>query len=201
MEYNYYNYETPYNDTLYDNKFESITNVSQLPNYYIKQPNLNEFIIKCNNLFWGIFAFFLGSSGFLSLFICVIIFDIGQYSSGGIKIGIGFSGFLSFIGLISFLCFTIRQKVILTDDYIQIKNYHILCCINSNKKYNYIDIKGFKVNIVKENQEGREVTKNIEIICYDNSNEEKYFFAHNFELEEAEYFVYVVNGFIKTTKK
>ena len=66
---NYYNSKTPYYDinntpntptyeeaTNVDNfdKYKSITNVSQIPNYYIKQPNSNEFIIKCNSGFWVI---------------------------------------------------------------------------------------------------------------------------------------------------
>ena len=59
MDNIYYNSETPYYDTPNPDKFESITNISQIPNYYIKQPNSNEFIIKCNNLFWPILIYFL----------------------------------------------------------------------------------------------------------------------------------------------
>ena len=193
MDNNYYNYETPYYDTPNANKFENISNISQLPNYYIKQPNSNEFIIKCNNLFWLILLFFFGSSGFLALLICVLIFDFGEYTSGGVGFGICFLGFLACIGLYGCLSYTIRQKVILTEDQIQIKNYHILCCINSNKIYNYTDIQGFQVDIVKGKN-------NIRIIWYDNINEKECCFDHNFGLEEAQYFVYVVNGFIKKNK-
>ena len=200
MDNIYYNSETPYYDTPNSDKYESITNVSQLPNYYIKQPNSNEFIIKCNNSFWGILAFFLTSIIFLTILICVIIYDFGEYSFGGVIFGICFTGFLACMGLFGFLCFIVKQRIILTDDYIQIKNYHILCCINSNKIYNFIDIKSFEVDIVKENIEGEVVTKAINIICWNNSDEKKYFFDNNFGLEEAEYFVYVVNGFINRKK-
>ena len=45
MDINYYNYETPYYDTPNkDDKYKNITNVSQVRNYYIKQPSSNEFI-------------------------------------------------------------------------------------------------------------------------------------------------------------
>ena len=199
---NYYNYETPYYDTPNVDKYKNITNVSQLPNYYIKQPNSNEFIIKCNNMIWGVLALLLGSSGFLSFFICDTIYDLGgETNTGGIIFGIAFSGFLTVLGILGFLCSIVRQKVILFEDYIQIKSYYILCCINSNKIYNYTDINSFQVDIIKEkNDDGVEVEKDIKIVCYNKFNEKKYFFAHNFGLEEAEYFVYVVNNFINMKK-
>ena len=140
---------------------------------------------------------FFGSSGFLALSICILIYDKGKYSYAGIIFVICFSGVLACIGLFGCLCFTIRQKVILTEDYIQITNYHILCCFN--KIYNYKDIKCFEVDIRKK-YEGDDSVKKIFIVCLDNSNEKKYFFDHNFELEEAEYFVYVANGFINKKK-
>ena len=111
MEYNYYNYETPYNDTLYDNKFESITNVSQLPNYYIKQPNSNEFIIKCNNTFFVILLFFLGSIGFLIILIYALIYDIEVHSYGGVIFGICLTGFFACMGLYGFLCYIVKKKL------------------------------------------------------------------------------------------
>ena len=200
MDIIYYNSETPYYDTPNADKYESITNVSQLPNYYIKQPNSNEFIIKCNNTFFVILLFFLGSIGFLTILIYALIYDIGVHSYGGVIFGICLTGFFACMGLYGFLCYIVKQKIILTEDYIQIKNYHILCCINSNKKYNYIDIKSFEVDIVKENVEGNIVTKGYNINCCYNSDEKECFFDHNFGLEEAEYFVYVVNGFINRKK-
>ena len=203
MDNNYYNYETPYYDTPNTpniDKYKNITNVSQLRNYYIKQPNSNEFIIKCNKEIFGLIVFLLVASGFLTLFICILVYDFGEYSYGGIIFGICFAGFLATVGLFGLLAYKVRQKVILTEDYIQIKNYYILCCLNSNKKYNYTNIKNFEVEIKKEYDEGREATSGPRIICWNNSNKKEYFFDHIFELEEAEYFVYVVNNLINKKK-
>ena len=198
MDNNYYNYKTPYYDTPNADKYQYITNVSQIRNYYIKQLNSNEFIIKCNNAFWGILAFFLSAIVFLTIFILVLLYDKSENNSkGGAIFGIAFSGFLTVIGLFSFLGYRIRHKIILTENYIQIKAFHIFWCANSTKNYNYNDIKCFEVDIEKEkDDDGVEQTKNIDIIYWNNSNEKKYLFDHNFELEEAEYFVYFVNNFI-----
>ena len=138
MDNNYYNYETPYYDTQNDDKYKNITNVSQVRNYYIKQPSSNEFIFKCNKVIWGVLAFFLISSGFLSLLICLTIFDLGGESSpGGMIIGIAFTGFLTALSIFSLFFVIIRQKVILTEDNIQIKTYYLFFCFNSNKIYDY----------------------------------------------------------------
>ena len=50
-------YKEPTNVDIFE-KYKSVTNVSELPNYYIKQPNSNEFIIKCNIGFWVIMVTF-----------------------------------------------------------------------------------------------------------------------------------------------
>ena len=201
MDFNYYNYETPYYDTPNDDKYINITNVSQVRNYYIKQPSSNEFIFKCNKVIWGVLAFFLLSSGFLSLLICIAIFDFGGESNPvGLIFGIAFTGFLTVFSIFSLFFVIIRQKVILTEYNIQIKTYYLFFCFNSNKIYEYINIKGFQVDTIETNGEKRTVKKDYKIICIDNSNEKMLFFEHNFELEEAEYFVYVVNDFINKKK-
>ena len=201
MDFNYYNYETPYYDTPNDDKYINITNVSQVRNYYIKQPSSNEFIFKCNKVIWGVLAFFLLSSGFLSLLICIAIFDFGGESNPvGLIIGIAFTGFLTVFSIFSLFFVIIRQKVILTEYNIQIKTYYLFFCFNSNKIYEYINIKGFQVDTIETNGEKGTVKKDYKIICIDNSNEKMLFFEHNFELEEAEYFVYVVNDFINKKK-
>jgi hypothetical protein len=205
MENNYYNYETPYFDkpgfaelNRAYNKYKNITNVSQLSNYYIKQPNSNEFIIKCNNLFWGISAGLLISSGFLAGLICILIFDDSKnQNTGGIIFGICFSGFLACINLFGFLLIPLREKVILTENYIQIKSYRILCCFNSDKVYEYININSFQVDTQESSDKKG---KDYNIVYLDIYNKKNRLFDHNFELEEAEYFVYVVNGFINKKK-
>ena len=76
-----YNYESiipgpiNYNEQNYLNdKYKNISNVSQLPNYYIKQPEQNKFIIKCSNeIYLGVLSFFI-CSAFLAGLICIEIF-------------------------------------------------------------------------------------------------------------------------------
>ena len=115
-------------------------------------------------------------------------------------IGIAFTGFLTALSIFSLFFVIIRQKVILTEDNIQIKTYYLFFCFNSNKIYDYINLKGFQIDTIEANGEEGTVKKDYNIICIDNSNEKMRFFEHNFELEEAEYFVYVVNDFINKKK-
>ena len=117
-------------------------------------------------------SFFLINCGFLSILIWALINNISQdKSQGWIIFGIILLGFLACFGLYGFLFSTVRQKVILTADYIQVKSYYILCFLNRSKIFNY------------------------------NSNKkENVFDIYNFGLEEAEYLVYVVNEYIKKKK-
>ena len=140
------------------------------------------------------FAFFIG-------LILLLIYDkIDEDSKIGIIIGIIFSGFISGIALCVTLTFIIKQKVILTEDYIQIRSYYILCCLNKNEIHNYMNINNFQVDIqTSRDSEGEEIKTN-HIVCLDIFNKKKYFFKNNFSLEEAEYFVYIVNDFINKKK-
>ena len=78
----------------------------------------------------------------------------------------------------------------MTEEYIEIKSYYLFFCFDNNKKYEYINIKGFQVDNGKDYR----------IVLLDNSNEKIRLFNHKFELEEAEYFVYVVNDLINKKK-
>ena len=196
---NYYKYETPYYETpeLIDpnnnEKYKSITNISQLSNHYIKQPKPNEFIIKCGSEFWVIVFLFLIASGFIFILIWILIYDNSENKS---YIGMALEGTIACIFLKAILTYKIRQKVILTEDCIQKKTYYLLCCLNKNETYNYKNIKNFQVDIqTKKNSEGDE-TKSNYIVFLDAYNNMHFFFGHNFNLEEAEYFIYVVNNFI-----
>ena len=94
----------------------------------------------------------------------------------------------------------IKQQVILTENNIQIKTFYILCCLNKNQIIDYSNISSFQVDIeTTTNSEGKESKKN-HIAYLDNSNKKEDLFAHNFALEEAEYFVYVANNFINQKK-
>ena len=61
----------------------------------------------------------------------------------------------------------IKQKVILEEYYIQIRAFYILCCLNKNSLYNYINIKSCKVDIeTKRDSDGDEI-KTFYILCLD----------------------------------
>ena len=128
---NNYNYKTPYYDINYTpdipmyeeptnvdifDKYKNITNISQLRNYYIKQPNSNEFIIKCDNGFWVLmFPLFILIFS-ISIMIYYIIFDKESVlDMKGMIFAILMLGFFTLINLIIILIYPIRQKVILLD--------------------------------------------------------------------------------------
>ena len=195
-------FETPFYDKPENagpksaDKYKNITNISQLSNHYIEQLNSNEFIIKCNNTFWSIIVFLFGTSCFLTIMICILLLDESKNkNTGGLIFAICFLGILFLVGLFSFLFTPIRHKVFLTENYIQIKVYRILCCFNSDKTYDYININNFQVDI--NQKKGGSVTN---IAYLDIYNKKNILFDHDFESEEAEYFVYVVNGFINKKK-
>ena len=146
-------------------------------------------------------SFFLINCGFLSILIWALINNISQdKSQGWIIFGIILLGSLACFGLYGFLFSIVRQKVILTADYIQVKSYYILCFLNRSKIFNYIDIKSFQVDTILEELDSG-TRDNRKIVCYDNSNKkENVFDIYNFGLEEAEYLVYVVNEYIKKKK-
>ena len=128
--------------------------------------------------------------------ICILLIDESKTkNTGGLIFAICFLGILFLVGLFSFLFTPIRHKVFLTENYIQIKVYRILCCFNSDKTYDYININNFQVDI--NQKKGGSVTN---IAYLDIYNKKNILFDHDFESEEAEYFVYVVNGFINKKK-
>ena len=90
----------------------------------------------------------------------------------------------------------INLKIILRDDSIQIQTFYILSCLNKNEIYNYIDIKSFQVEIKSTTDSEGDTHKHIDIIYLDTFNQKKYLFSNGFDLEEAEYLVYVANDFI-----
>ena len=102
------------------------------------------------------------------------------------------------MSLVAFLAFKVRQRVILREDYIQIRTFRILFCFISNKKYYYINLNNFQVDIKQKGTKNNDNEVNIK--CYDINGKDITLFDHNFELEEAEYFVYVANSFINQKK-
>ena len=68
--------QTYSNDFQYlDDKYKNITNVSQIPNYYIKQPNQNTFIFKCSNSIFGLIFAFLVLAFIIALLIFIILIN------------------------------------------------------------------------------------------------------------------------------
>ena len=149
----YYKYETPNNETpeLFEpninEKFKNITNISQLFNHYIKQLKPNEFSIRCRTDL----VFFFSISTLIGIAVfSVLIWVLNKFEN----IDVGFIMVIIFIvvfgGVACFSCyglltFEIRQKVILAEDYIQIKTFYILCCLNKNEILNYMNLKSFQV--------------------------------------------------------
>ncbi len=177
---NYYKYVKPYYETpeyvepSNNEKYKSITNISQLSNHYIRQPKSNEFIIGFDDEFWCLLFFCLVECGFFTGLIFILIYDKNDNKSiGAIIFGIIFTGFQFVIILWGILTSIIRQKFIITDDYIQIKAYYILCCLNKNEIHNYMNIKNFQVDIqTKRNSDGDEIKINY-IVCMDIFNKMK----------------------------
>ena len=57
--------------------------------------------------------------------------------------------------------------------------------------------KYFQVETSNETEINKEFNR---IVYFDINDKSEYFFNHNFEKEEAEYFVYVINGYINNNK-
>ena len=122
--------------------------------------------------------------------VCYVVFIIFIVVFGG----------LALVNCYDLFTLKISQKIILTEDYIQIQAFYILFCLNKNEIYNYMNIKSFQVEKEKVKYEDRDVV-HYHIICLDIFNQKKNILIYNcFGLEEAEYFVYVVNGFINKKK-
>ena len=114
----------------------------------------------------------------------------------GMIIAILMLGLCILINLIFILIYPIRQKVILLEEYFKIITYHLLCCYKKNKIYSYSNIKYFQV----ASSYGQKDNEFNNIYYLDINDLKKIFFPHNFEKEEAEYFVYVINGYINKKK-
>jgi len=200
---NYYKLETPncdtpeYLETKSDDKYKNITNISQLSTIYLTQPKPNEFIAKSSEDFiiW-IFFFVITSIGLFGI-LYILLFERSGIDSLLVFI-------ITFIFLLLFNCCSLnlflfsrlRQNIIFTEDYVQIKTNYVLYCHNWDKIYNYSNIKCFQLDkrTIKDEDGERTI---INIICLDSFNRKNYlFFDQVFGLEEAEYFVFVANNFI-----
>jgi len=136
-------------------------------------------------------------------FLCFPIFDKpGNYNLVGVIIAIVVFALCTILSILGLFYVIVRQKVFLTEDYIQIKTYYLFCCFNNTKIYNYIDIKNFLVDKVKVkvDEDLNKYKTEYHIRFLDNFNKRIYLFAHCFELEEAEYFFYFVNDLINKKK-
>ena len=182
--------QTNNNDQNYLNdKYKNISNVSQLPNYYIKQPEQNKLIIGCQReIFLGLLLFFV-SSGFLTGLICIEVFDVpGEKSEIGIYFGYAFLGFLMCLSIYGMFSSPLKQIVTFEDTGLKIVSILIFCFIPKTKFYKYSEIR--RLDVKTEN--GRN-----SIIYFDENNNKKSLFPHNFSLEEAEYFKYLANKYIE----
>ena len=172
-----------------NDNYKNISNVSQLPNYYIKQPEQNKLIIGCSKeIYIGLLIFFLFAI-FLTSLICLEVFDVpGEKSEIGIYFGCAFLGFLTCLSIYNILSSPLKQIVTFEDTGLKIVSILIFCFIPRTKFYKYSEIRRFDV----KTENGRN-----SIIYFDENNNKKSLFPHNFTLEEAEYFKYLANKYIE----
>ena len=197
-------YDTPkYVEPNNADKNKLIANVSQFPIGFIKQTKSNEFIIKSDNMIFPGFCIFFGGSLFFIIFIVLFFITKRAQESLETKIFLAiFFGMFICIGLAMILSSKLLTKIILTDNYIQIRKYHVLFCRNSNKIYNYINIKSCHLDIKTSIDQDGDVQKNINVECLDIFNKKKSLFNYSIigSLEQAEYFVNLLNDFINKNK-
>ena len=183
-----------YNQDYYDNRYKNITNVSELNNYYMKQPNNNQFIIKCSNDVFGLLPIALVFLGFAAGLACIEIFaeDGENKSESGLCFGIGLLGWVFTHLFFGFLMSPIRHKIVFEEIEIKLTIYYLFFCIHRTITYQRGDIKKFEVI-----REIKDKANKARIIYYDKDNLKRNFpFTHNFTVDEAEYFVYIANNYV-----
>ena len=182
-----------YNQDYYKNRYKNITNVSELNNYYLAQPNNNQFIINRSNDWIGCLPVALITGVFTAISVCVEIFaeDDKDKSEFGLFFGIGFFGWVFTSIFFTFLMSPIRHKIVFEEIEIKLTIYYLFFCIHRTITYQKGDIKKFEV---KRNKDKANKAK---IIYYDKDNLKRAFpFTHNFTVDEAEYFVYIANNYV-----
>ncbi len=178
-----------------DDKYKNITNVSQIPNYYIKQSSPNVFIIKCSNLIFLPLSFFLAGSGFLAGLICIKLFCSPENTNIiGLYFGISFISFILIVLIYAILAFPLKEIVYFEDIGFKVVSVIVFFCIHKTKFYKYQEYRSIDIQIqIKQNT----ITK-VNLIYFNENNNKKLLFSHNFTLEEAEYFKYIVMKYIGT---
>ena len=182
-----------YDENYYKNKFPNISNISELNNYYIKQQNKNEFIIKCNNHFLEMIPILIIIGGFTVGLILLENHVVGdQDGDYGLFFAIGFVGFIFSLVLWYFLMFPIRHKIVFEEMEIRLTIYYLFFCIHRTITYKRGDIKKFEAMREIKGKENK-----AKLIYYDKDNNKRQFpFDHNFTVDEAEYFVYIANNYV-----
>ena len=187
--------------------FDKIKNISELPHKYITQPKSNEFFILINGLKEFCMSLFilLISLCFLAAIICISLFStdcdpIGRY------IGLAFASFFFVLLLIAnlsliFNFFQSPKGIKITLDVDGIKMIEIYRCPCHNKQISETgEIKRFdvKTDIIKNDEETKKSIKSISIIYYDHNNNEKLLAKENFDENEANYLIYILNNYLQS---
>ena len=183
-----------YNQDYYNNRYKNITNVSELNNYYLAQPNNNQFIIKCSNDLIGFLPVVLITGVFTAILVCLEIFaeDDKDKNEFGKCFGIGFVGWVFTSIFFALLMSPIRPKIVFEEIEIKLTIYYLFFCIHRTITYQKGDIKKFEVI-----REIKDKANKAKIIYYDKDNLKRAFpFTHNFTVDEAEYFVYIANNYV-----
>ena len=172
-----------------DEKYKNITNVSQVKNEYIIQPEQNKFIINnSNNLYGAILAFCF----FLIILVSMILTIIVYYSEEGsnsLKIFFFvFFGIILLLLLINIFFTPLKRIVTFEETSFKIDNIRIFSCFSKTIIYKYSEVRKFDIEL-KFNQK--------RIVYYDKNEEKKFLFSQVFNIEEAEYFIYCANKYLK----
>ena len=179
-----------YDANYYKNKFQNISNVSEVNNHYMKQPKNNEFIIKCSNNIFVMIPILIVVGLFVTGLILIEVFSTSNSDEYGLFFAIGFVGFIFSLCFWAFLMSPIRHKIVFEEMEIRLTIYHLFFCVYRTMTYKRGDIKKF------EAYRGMG-TEKAKLIYYDKNNLKRWLpFDHEFTMDEAEYFVYIANNYV-----
>ena len=181
-----------YDENYYKNKFQNISNVSEVNNHYMKQPKNNEFIIKCSNNIFVMIPILIVVGLFVTGLILIEVFSTSNSDEYGLFFAIGFVGFIFSLCFWAFLMSPIRHKIVLEEMEIRLTIYNLFFCVYRTITYKRGDIKKFEAY-----REIKDKADKAKLIYYDKNNLKRMLpLDHNFTVDEAEYFVYIANSYV-----
>ena len=166
---------------------QNAKSLNDIPHKFIKQINLNEFLIKYKKNIWPICLFILVSGGFIAILIIALLYAPDENKSeGGIIFGIVFCGFLFSLGVYGFIFDPVSLTFYLEQDNIRIKTIRNCRCLKKNTIIRRGDAQRFGIELHVR-------FKSKSILYINNIGEKKYLIGMDFYGDEAEYLVKVLN--------